>query len=80
MMEEDLKLIYKGAKKIAMESFNKVAVGDVREEYIRQLKEKMADKLEQYKNDNISQTEQQCYMFLNANYESIEHKLRNQEY
>jgi hypothetical protein len=40
----------------------------------------MADKLEQYKIDNINQTEQQCYMFLNANYESIEHKLRNQEY
>ncbi len=33
----DLKLIYKGAKKIAMDSFNKVAAGDVREEYIRQL-------------------------------------------
>jgi hypothetical protein len=35
MTEEDLKLIYKGAKKIAMDSFNKIAVGDVREEYIR---------------------------------------------
>jgi hypothetical protein len=57
MTEEDLKLIYKDAKKIAMDSFNKVAVGDVREEYTRQLKEKMADKLEQYKIDNINQTE-----------------------
>lgn len=80
MTEDELKQIYKSAKKIAMDSFNKVAVGDVREEYIRQLKEKMADKLEQYKIDNINQTEQECYMFLNNNYESIEHKLRNQEY
>lgn len=77
MMEEDLKSIYKSAKKIAMDSFNKVAVGDVREEYIRQLKEKMAEKLDSYKIENINQTEQQCYMFLNTNYESIEHKLRN---
>jgi hypothetical protein len=35
MPEEDLKVIYKSAKKSAMDSFNKVAVGDVREEYIR---------------------------------------------
>jgi len=35
MSEEDLKLIYKSAKKNAMDSFNKVAVGDVREEYVR---------------------------------------------
>lgn len=77
MPDEELKLTYKLSKKNAMEIFNKAAVGDVREEYVRQLKEKMADKLEWYKQENINQTEQQCYMFLNANYESIEHKLRN---
>jgi len=80
MPEEELKSIYKSAKKNTLDKFNKVAVGDVREEYLRQLKEKMSDKLDWYKNENINQTEQQCYMFLNANYESIEHKLRNQEY
>lgn len=57
MPEDDLIVIYKSAKKCAMEKFNKVAVGDVREEYIRQLKERMFDKLKQYKIDNINQTE-----------------------
>lgn len=57
MPDEELKSIYKSAKKMAMDSFNKVAVGDVREEYVRQLKEKMADKLDWYKNENINQTE-----------------------
>ena len=46
MTEDELKKIYKSAKKIAMDSFNKFDVGDLREEYILQLKEKMADKLE----------------------------------
>ena len=47
-----------------MEIFNKAAVGDVRDEYVRQLKEKMADKLAWFKQENINQTEQECYMFL----------------
>jgi len=54
MTEDELKLIYKGAKKTAMDSFNKVAVGDVREEYIQQLKAKMTEKLEHYKIENIN--------------------------
>ena len=45
MSEEELKHIYKIAKKNAFDSFNKVAVGDVRDEYVRQLKEKIADRL-----------------------------------
>lgn len=35
MYDDELKAIYKEAKKKAMENFNKVAVGDVKEEYNR---------------------------------------------
>lgn len=80
MYDDELKAIYKEAKKKAMENFNKVAVGDVKEEYNRQLKLKMAEKLQNFSTENERHSEQECYMFLNGNYETIAHKLRNQEY
>ena len=80
MFEEELKSLYSSAKKTALEIFNKIAVGDVREEYLKNLKEKMQTKLEYFRLENEKTSEQQCMMFLEQEYEPIAQRLRNQEY
>jgi len=45
MTLEELKDLYKTCKNKALLVFNKNAVGDVREEYLKNLKEKMLTKL-----------------------------------
>lgn len=63
-----------------MESFNKVAVGDVREEFLKTLKQKMNQKFKFLTEENEKTSEQSCIMFLQQNYEPIAQKLRNQDY
>jgi uncharacterized protein YnzC (UPF0291/DUF896 family) len=52
-----LKELYKTSKKLAMEKFNKVAVGDVREDFLKQLKEKMTSKLAYITTENEKSSE-----------------------
>jgi len=72
MEEEQLKEMYKSAKTKGMKLFEKTAVGDVKEEFVAQLKEKMSSKFSHYENENKKSSEQQCEMFLQQNYELIE--------
>lgn len=60
-----------------MEMFNKVAVGDVREEFLKTLKQKMVQKMEFLSEENEKTSEQSCLIFLQQNYEPIAQKLRN---
>lgn len=80
MFEDELKALYKRAKAGAMAVFNKTAVGDVRDEYCRQLKEKMAAKHLHLATENEKTSEQSCMIFLQQNYEPINMRLRNQDY
>ena len=57
MFEEELKDLYKKSKAAAFTIFNKNAVGDVREEYLKSLKEKMASKLEMFRIENEKTSE-----------------------
>jgi len=57
--------------------FNKVAVGDVREEFLKTLKQKMVQKMEFLSEENEKTSEQSCLIFLQQNYEPIAQKLRN---
>ena len=45
--DNELKEIYSTAKKYAIEHFNKVAVGDVRENFMKDLRDKMKNKFKQ---------------------------------
>ena len=43
--EDELKELFSDAKKLAMESFSKVAVGDIQKKFLVELKEKLKNKL-----------------------------------
>ena len=62
--EEELLALYKQSKQLAMETFNKVAVGDVREEFLKTLKQRMNQKLNFLTEENEKTSEQSCLMFL----------------
>lgn len=61
---EELKDIYSSAKKMALAHFNKTAVGDVKEDYLDGLRDKMKAKYNQIKTDNEHLCEQSCLNFL----------------
>ena len=77
LFEQELTELFKQSKRKAMEVFNKSAVGDVREEYLRQLKEKMTNKFQHFQQENEQVSEQACMIFLQQNYEPIAQRLRN---
>jgi len=64
LFDEELKDLYNISKRRALEIFNKLAVGDVREEYLNGLKEKMQSKLSMFRIENEKTSEQICLMFL----------------
>ena len=80
MSEDELKELYTTCKKEALIYFTKTAVGDVREEFLANLKSKMQEKLQMLRIENEKTSEQICVMFLQQNYEPIEKNLRNQQY
>lgn len=49
MFEEDLKFLSSEAKKLALDSFTKTAVGENKLDFLAGLKDKIKQKLEQYK-------------------------------
>ena len=57
MTLEELKDLYKTCKNKALLVFNKNAVGDVREEYLKNLKEKMLTKLQTFQIENEKTSE-----------------------
>lgn len=71
MFENDLKVVYRSAKDKGMALFNKIAVGEVRDAYHKQLKEKFTEKHQYFVNENEKVSEQQCLNFLHHHYESI---------
>ena len=57
-------MLYREAKTEARQLFDKVAVGEVREEFCKQLKEKMLSRYEFYSAENDKESEQECQRFL----------------
>lgn len=62
--ENELKVCYNTAKKEAVQFFNKIAVGEVKEQYLETLRSKMKARFEVLKQDNDHSCEQECLMFL----------------
>lgn len=75
--EQELKEFHTVAKQNALDNFTKVAVGDVKEKFLDDLKEKMKQKFQQVKQDNEQSCEQECIMFLRQSYTDIERALKN---
>lgn len=63
-----------------MEIFGKKAVGNVAEEFIRELRNKMKNLYLQIKEENERESNHACSMFLAESYTFIERKLRNKEF
>ncbi len=64
MHENELREAYKEAKRMAFEIFEKVAVGEIRNDFIKQLKAKMNQKFQMLSMENDKTSEQQCIHFL----------------
>lgn len=52
LFDDELHELYKDARKIALEEFGKVAVGDVQKQYMIELKDRMKHKYKQVKQEN----------------------------
>jgi hypothetical protein len=68
MYEDELKDFYHEAKTLAMHGFEKVAVGEVKAEFLKILKEKFHLKLKANKLENEKICEHECNLFLNHNF------------
>lgn len=56
---------------MAFDIFEKVAVGEIRNDFVKQLRAKMNQKFQMLSMENEKTSEQQCVHFLQQNYESI---------
>lgn len=72
MFEEDLKYLSSDAKKKAVDQFMKAAVGENKDDFLQSLKDKIKQKFEQYKTNNISRAQTEIENFLLSNFMSIE--------
>ncbi len=52
LFDEELREVYKEARKVAIEEFNKISVGDVSKQYMVELKDRMKQKFKQVKVEN----------------------------
>lgn len=80
LYDEELKDKYLVAKRAALSFFDRVAVGEVKDKFLEQLRDKMKQKYHYVKQDNEQSCEQECIMFLRQNYTEIERALKNQDY
>lgn len=75
--DNELKDVYDMAKKKAVAHFQKIAVGEIKSDYLGDLRDKMKNKFNQIKQDNEQTCEQECIMFLRQSYTEIERALKN---
>ena len=80
MAQDEIKDLYREAKQKGLAIFEKAAVGEVRDEYLNQLRAKMRAKLEHLSNENEKSAETACMLFLQQSYEPIEMRLRDMGY
>lgn len=80
MYEEELREVYKDAKKYATTAFKEAMIGEDAEEFITELKEKFRSKYETLKIENERAASTKAQAFLQNYFAPIEHKLRNNDY
>ena len=78
--EDELKMIHKEAKEAALDHFEHRSVGPESAEYLRDLKEKMADQYESLRIENEELGSAQVMEMLEDNYRGIDTKLKAGEF
>ena len=71
MFEDELKELYVEAKRSAMEGFSQVAVGEIRDEFLSQLKQKIRHKFNIVKSDNEKMAEVRFQIYFAKNDDNL---------
>jgi hypothetical protein len=66
LFDEELREVYKEARKAAIEEFNKISVGEVSKQYMVELKDRMKQKFKQVKVENEKLSEVSIYSLTNC--------------
>ena len=80
MDEEDLKQIHQDSKTAAETLFEKRAIGEEKENFRKELIEKVKNSYLSIKNDNSLECQKRCVEFINESYHSIDQKLKNGDF
>ena len=64
LFDEELREVYKEARKVAIEEFNKISVGEVSKQYMVELKDRMKQKFKQVKVENEKLSEVSIFFSL----------------
>ena len=78
--DDNLEDIHKEAKENAINLFNKKALGDVKEEYLKQLKNKIKEKFNYYNKLQDEEIKGKITRVLNKWYSIIEQRIQNNEF
>jgi chromosome segregation ATPase len=78
--EDELKLCHREAKEAALESYLNKAVGNLKEEFMRTLKDMLSEKYNALKADNELETQRKVQEFLSDNYYIIDQRLINGDF
>ena len=80
MFEDELKELYKDAKRYALETFKSASIGEDSEEFMEDLKMKFKLKYDHLRVENDRAASQKAQAFMQNYFAPIEQKLRNSEY
>ena len=80
MDEEDLKQIHQESKAAAETLFEKRSIGEEKENFKKELAEKLKGSYSAIKNDNALECQKRCVEFINESYYSIDQKLKNGDF
>ena len=80
MYEDELRELYREAKKGAIAFFRSKAVGDISNDYLEDLKVKIKQKYSTIRAENEKESRKTCSAFLQNSFQPVETKLRNQDF
>ena len=80
MNEDDLKEILKEAKEAAEIIFDKKSMGDEKENFKKELIEKVKSQYSSIKADNSRESQKRCIEFINENFTVIDQRLKNGDF
>lgn len=80
MTFDELKSYHRMAKETAVTNFKKKAIGDISDEFFKDIVKKIKQKFAVIKNENEKESQRVCTTFINQEFYTIERKLKNNEY
>lgn len=80
IQESELFRLHKEAKEKALEEYQRFAIGNFVDEFLKKFKEDIQDKINNYKTSNEKETERLCNAFISKHYADIEKNLKQGSY